>query len=144
MQKILITLSILFTQLFFAQSTSTLDSRENQTIEVVVTNALSDKGNLNFALFDETSFLKSAPIMAKSSTIKNGKGKVVFKNVPAGTYAILCFHDENENLQMDFDTNGMPLENYGATNNVLSYGPPQFTDAKFELTNKPLYFEINF
>jgi uncharacterized protein (DUF2141 family) len=36
----------------------------------------------------------------------------------------------------------MPLEDYGATNNVMNYGPPQFNDAKFELKDKDLTFEI--
>lgn len=143
MQKILITLSILCTQLLVAQNTSEKLTIKGNTIDVVITNATSDKGTINVALFDENSFLKSDPIMALSTPIIKGVGKVTFTYVPEGTYAILCFHDENENLQMDFDTNGMPLEDYGATNNVISYGPPQFVDAKFEVTNKPLTFEIN-
>ena len=45
---------------------------------------------------------------------------------------------------MDFENNGMPLEDYGATNNVMNYGPPRFEDAKFELKDKDLTFEIKF
>jgi uncharacterized protein (DUF2141 family) len=43
---------------------------------------------------------------------------------------------------MDFELNGMPLEDYGMTNNVMTYGPPQYSDGKFELRNKDLTFEI--
>lgn len=53
-------------------------------------------------------------------------------------------HDENENKAMDFDTNRMPLESYGMSNNPLSYGPPQYNDAKFELENEDLELNIRF
>jgi len=45
---------------------------------------------------------------------------------------------------MDFDSNRMPLEDYGMTNNPLSYGPPQYDDAKFKVTNEDLNFNIRF
>jgi len=53
MQKILITLSILFTQLFFAQSNDNVNIIEVQTIELVVKKDLGDRSNLNLALNDE-------------------------------------------------------------------------------------------
>ena len=43
---------------------------------------------------------------------------------------------------MDFDTNGMPLEMYGISNNVMSYGPPQWSDAKFEVSSEPVSLTI--
>jgi uncharacterized protein (DUF2141 family) len=45
---------------------------------------------------------------------------------------------------MDFDTSGMPAESYGMSNNPLSYGPPQYSDAKFELKSEDLSFNIRF
>jgi uncharacterized protein (DUF2141 family) len=43
---------------------------------------------------------------------------------------------------MDFDANGMPLERFGVSNNNISYGPPQWVDAKFEVANTPVEMEI--
>ena len=43
---------------------------------------------------------------------------------------------------MDFDTNGMPLEMYGVSNNVMSMGPPLWSDAKFEVADTPIELDI--
>ena len=61
-----------------------------------------------------------------------------------GTYAILCFHDRNNNGKMDFKDNGMPMEDYGVSNNVMSFAPPSYQDAKFDLGDKDLSLEIKF
>ena len=45
---------------------------------------------------------------------------------------------------MDFDVNRMPLESYGMSNNPLSYGLPQFSEAKFDLKNEDLELNIRF
>ena len=45
---------------------------------------------------------------------------------------------------MDFAGNGMPLEDYGASNNVMNFGPPTFDDAKFLLTDKNVSLDIKF
>ena len=42
-----------------------------------------------------------------------------------------AYTDENENGTMDFNTNGMPKESYGASNNDMSFGPPVWSDSKF-------------
>ena len=45
---------------------------------------------------------------------------------------------------MDFRENGMPIEDYGASNNVMNFGPPNFSDAKFTVTDKDLELNIRF
>lgn len=114
-----------------------------QLVKVVVKNALSDEGKISFAFFNKEGFRKT-PIQAISSEIKNGYAEVTFKNIPEGEYAIICYHDENENGKMDFETNGMPKEDYGTSNNPMSFGPPQFDPSKFEVKNEALSLEIKF
>jgi uncharacterized protein (DUF2141 family) len=65
-----------------------------------------------------------------------------FENVVKGEYVFGCFHDENDNQRMDFDESGMPMENYGLSNNLVYYGPPTFDEAKFEVSDTNLTFEI--
>jgi uncharacterized protein (DUF2141 family) len=43
---------------------------------------------------------------------------------------------------MDFDPSGRPTEMYGVSNNTMSYGPPQWNDAKFKVANTPLEMEL--
>ena len=46
--------------------------------------------------------------------------------------------------KMDFRDNGMPMEDYGVSNNVMSFAPPSYQDAKFDLGDKDLSLEIKF
>ncbi|AXO79905.1 DUF2141 domain-containing protein [Olleya aquimaris] len=134
--------------LFFALSLSTIAQTEQnnetgQTITVTVNNVKNNTGQVIFGLHNNQTWMKTQGIQNTSTKIKNNIATVTFKNVKPGTYAVMVLHDENINNRMDFK-NGMPLENYGMTNNPLSYGPPQYSDAKFEVTNQDLDFKVRF
>jgi uncharacterized protein (DUF2141 family) len=133
----------LFLALFLTVSLCNSQTNGN-TITVTVDNVLSNKGKVLFGLHTEGTFMKSKAIKNVESTINNSVAMATFKNVDKGTYAIMVLHDENDNKQMDFEDNGMPKENYAMSNNPMSYGPPQFTDAKFEVTDKNLDLQIRF
>ena len=122
---------------------STIKGQEKSSITATVVNVLTSEGKVGFALYNKDNFMKQ-PILAKEAKIVDGKSKVVFENVLAGEYAILCYHDKNNNDKMDFQPNGMPLESYGASNNVMNFGPPRFDDAKFNLSDKKVSLEIKF
>ena len=110
-----------------------------------VPNVSGVEGEVIFALYDSNeSFMQQKPLATKKGTIANGTASVVFENIESGAYAIVCVHDKNSNGNMDFDTNGMPLEDYGSSNNVMRMGPPNFTDAKFTVENKSLDLSIRF
>lgn len=113
------------------------------TIAVVVENINTNEGKILFSLYTKDTFMRSAPNYTASAEIVNGTAKVVFENIPEGTYAITCFHDRNGNGKMDFEPNGMPLEKYGvSTNTINPYGPPNWNDVKFENKGEPLVFNI--
>jgi uncharacterized protein (DUF2141 family) len=116
---------------------------QNKTITATVVNVSSDSGKVGFALYNKSTF-RMKPLQGASSVIKDGKSIVVFDNVEVGEYAIICYHDKNDNNKMDFRTNGMPLEDYGASNNSMSFGPPNYDDAKFMVTDKNVSLEIRF
>ncbi|WP_044403749.1 DUF2141 domain-containing protein [Lacinutrix sp. Hel_I_90] len=129
---------ILSTFLFFGQET------KNHSITITIENVKSNTGKVVLGLHTENTFMKTEAIKTAESKIEDGKISVTFKDVAPGTYGIMALHDENENGRMDFDTSGMPAESYGMSNNPLSYGPPQYSDAKFELKNEDLSFNIRF
>lgn len=142
MQHLILALALLISSMIFAQ-TSTNKLEEGISVTASVVNATNDKGTVKFAFYNEENFMKT-PIYGKSASIENGKSTVVFENVPQGIYAIICFHDENDNNRMDFEQNGMPKENYGASNNNMSFGPPEFDSSKFEVIEENLTLEIKF
>ena len=143
MQNLILTILLLFSSTVAVKAQENSGKSNLSTITVSVTNALNDNGTVNFALYTEEGFLKQ-PLFAKGSTISNGVSKVIFENVPKGVYAIVCFHDENGNKRMDFEENGMPKESFGTSNNSLNFGPPQFENSKFEVSEKDLTLEIKF
>jgi uncharacterized protein (DUF2141 family) len=61
-----------------------------------------------------------------------------FRPVPAGTYAVACFHDENGNGKLDTGLFGIPKEGVCASNGATgTLGPPSFNDAKFDAAGTP-------
>jgi len=138
MKSVILLLSILISSLSFSQNEKGIN------IEVSVDNAFNDEGKVLFSLHTSETFMKAPGIMNAESKISNGKVTITFENVKPGSYAIMALHDANENNRMDFETNGMPKENYGSSNNPMSYGPPQFSESKFEVSDEDLNIKIRF
>tara|TARA_R110002073_G_scaffold139232_2_gene289282 strand:- start:58243 stop:59235 length:993 start_codon:yes stop_codon:yes gene_type:complete len=124
-------------------ATETAASTEKVTIQATVENVSGTEGKVHFALYTKETFMKE-PVASKVGTIVDGKATVTFEDIKNGAYAIVCFHDKNENNTMDFQANGMPLEDYGSSNNKFRMGPPLFEDAKFTVENKSLNLGIRF
>ncbi|MCW8981266.1 DUF2141 domain-containing protein [Altibacter sp.] len=140
MKTLLFTLTLTLTSFLLQAQSETVSPSEGITLTVTVP-VQSTEGHVIFGLYDELTFLKQ-PLMGLESAIVDGKATVTFTNVKPGTYAIVLFHDKNDNKQMDFEANGMPKEMFGASNNVLAFGPPQWKEAKFDVGDQPLTLEI--
>ncbi|HLV38118.1 DUF2141 domain-containing protein [Xanthomarina sp.] len=136
------TLTLIFSLFFITQVFQAQDSPKTYSITVKIDNALNDDGSMLIGLHNGSTFMKSKDLDNQKSAIVDGKVQVTFEGLTPGTYAIMVFHDANDNGKMDFDTNGMPLESYGMSNNPMLYGPPSFTDAMFNLENKDLELHI--
>lgn len=140
MKTILISITLALTSfLLTAQNGSDVES-PGTSITVTVP-VQSDEGKVYFSLHNETTFMKKGLVDLQSEII-DGKATVTFTNISPGTYGVLLFHDKNDNKRMDFEPNGMPLEMFGVSNNVMSMGPPMWSDAKFEVANEPIELEI--
>ncbi|WP_339626144.1 DUF2141 domain-containing protein [uncultured Winogradskyella sp.] len=137
-KSLILTIALVFTSLFgFSQDTGV-------TITVTIDNVKNNTGKVSFALHTKDSFMKGPGVLNTETKIKDGKVEVTFKNVKPGNYAIMALHDMNENNRMDFRENGMPLEDYGMSNNVMSFGPPQYNDAKFTVAKTDIKLNIRF
>jgi uncharacterized protein (DUF2141 family) len=63
-----------------------------------------------------------------------GTQSVVFTNLNPGSYAVIVFHDENDNGKLDKNIWGVPIEGYGFSNNAQgSLGPPAFKEVAMTL-----------
>ncbi|MCH2196388.1 DUF2141 domain-containing protein [Kordia sp.] len=140
--KNLLLIAVFFAGLFTTTAQTT--SKDGVTITVSIDEIKNNKGKVLFALHTESTFMKTDPFQTAESKVEGNTVTVTFKNVPKGTYAILCVHDENSNGQMDFEESGMPKEDYGISNNPMSYGPPQFDSAKFDVKDTDVNLKIVF
>lgn len=127
----------------FVEENQNQQQQEKLSVKVNINNIESDKGNVYYMIFNsEQAFNQRIPLHSSLSKVEKGQTSVEFNNLETGVYAILCFYDQNENGQMDFTENGIPIERYGLTNNTFNYGPPSFDDAKFDINDANLTFEI--
>ena len=115
-----------------------------QTLTVTVENILNENGKILVALHTSETFMKGPGIQNAEAKIEGKSVVFTFDEVKPGTYAIMVLHDENENNRMDYELTGMPAEHYGMSNNPMSFGPPQFADAKFEMAKDNKEIKIRF
>lgn len=121
-----------------------VDSLPNNSIRIMITHINSDKGKIVLGLYDsEQSFNQKKHLKGGFIEIKDKKAEMLLENVPNGTYAIICYHDENDNDQLDFE-GFMPTEDYGTSNNPITFGPPTFKASSFTLENENKAIEIRF
>lgn len=112
-------------------------------ITVTVPNVSGTEGEVMFGLYTANNFMQ-APFIGKKSSIENGKATVNFENVPKGEYAILIFHDKNLNGRMDFEPNGMPVEDYGTSSQEPLMEAPTWEATKFTFDGNASNMEIRF
>jgi uncharacterized protein (DUF2141 family) len=110
------------------------------TVIVDITNLKSDKGVCRACLFNSPSSFEGEsgkPFQCVTALVKNQTSHAVFTNVPAGTYAMFVFHDENSNNKMDKNFMGIPKEGYGASKNKLPFASaPGYNENKFTADGK--------
>ncbi len=103
------------------------------TVEVL--NVRSPQGTVDVAVFSSAeSWLKTAQAVQVQRTAAAEKTVIVLRDLPAGSYAVSMFHDENGNGKMDTNVVGFPTERYGFSRDAMGrMGPPAFADAAIEL-----------
>lgn len=92
-------------------------------------------GTLRVALVNTTAAWdgKAAPVQAQQARPQDDSAHFTFKDLPAGDYAVLLTHDENDNGKLDTNLVGMPVEGYGFSNNPQVMRKPTFDEARFSV-----------
>ncbi|WP_299899616.1 DUF2141 domain-containing protein [uncultured Aquimarina sp.] len=126
-------------------SFTTSAQNDENTIQIDISNIKSSEGTIRIGLYNsEENFYKK---IFKSTKVKSKEGAltVTLENIPAGTYAISLFHDENDNEKLDTNFFKIPKEPYGTSNNAKgNFGPPSWEDAKFSVSNGDVIQSIKF
>ncbi len=92
-------------------------------------------GQLNVVLVDGSAGWDGAarPVQAQQAAPSGDTARFVFKDLPAGDYAVMVSHDENGNGRLDTNVLGMPVEGYGFSNNPNVMRKPTFDEARIAL-----------
>jgi uncharacterized protein (DUF2141 family) len=140
-------LGLLLPVLALCASTQTGYAQETGTLTVEVNGLRSKNGTVKAAVFKDG---KNFPGPDWSTTVQQQQATysadgtsatVVFKDLPAGKYAVSVIHDEDGNGKLNKNFVGKPTEGYGASNNPKKrMGAPPFEEAvfAFDKTTAPL------
>jgi uncharacterized protein (DUF2141 family) len=119
-------------------------SAEAEELRVAVDGIASSSGTLMIGLYDSDEHFRSALANATKLGLLNDRSRlvgiamravagvqsVVFTNLDRGRYAIIVFHDENDNGKLDENSWGVPSEGYGFSNNAEGFlAAPSFDKA---------------
>ena len=119
---------------------------QQATLEIIVSNLESDEGWLAAVLLDSATQFDSPDQFFRADKqipVHDGTARVVFEDVPYGTYAVKIFHDENKNGDLDTNFVGYPKESFGFSNDAMGkFGPPTFEQAAFEVGAKAVAIQI--
>ena len=100
------------------------------TLTVKINGLKTNEGTVMVQLYDANQKL----VKESKVTVSSKSTTVEFKNLPAGTYAVQYYHDENNNGKMDTGMFGRPEEGYGYSNDARGFmGPADFEDQVFEI-----------
>jgi uncharacterized protein (DUF2141 family) len=81
---------------------------------------------------------QSAALQKTRASIVHTEATCRFDAIPCGTYAVACFHDENDNGKLDTGLFGIPKEGTVVSNHAKGFmGPPSFDAAKFSFSAHP-------
>lgn len=106
---------------------------------------VQNKGDIYIALYNkEEDFMSRNFFKSTVTQVQKDNFVVHFKNIPFGTYAISAFHDLNGNGQLDFNENGMPLEDYAMSGKAEQMGPPTWQSVKFEFSKDQQTINVYF
>lgn len=107
-----------------------------QQLQVTLNGLQHDRGQVAVAVYsDAKSFRKdNQAFTARKAKAEAGTVTVTFDDVPPGRYAVLAYHDENNNGRLDLRFGMFPTEGYGLSNNPKVMGPPFFEDSAFAVT----------
>ena len=115
---------------FVLQSVAQMLFAQNLTIEVRDIEKV--EGHLYVALCNSEEAFMKKPLTAFRIDVKDTSLSIPCQGLPAGTYAISLFQDENGNGKLDSGAFGIPTEKFGFSNDAEGMmGPPSYAKCSF-------------
>lgn len=112
-----------------------LERASSAELDVTITGIRPGTGSIRVALYREPRSFRheSQAVAVLSAPAVQVSAKVRFQGIPAGRYAVLAYHDENDNRKLDLTMGMFPREGWGLSNNPHVFGPPRFEPSAFDV-----------
>ena len=104
-------------------------------LEITLTALRHAQGQVRVGLYaDPQTFRKEAQALATQAVpAAAGEVRLRFDSLPPGRYAVMAYHDEDGNGELNRRFGMFPTEGYGLSNNPEVVGPPAFDACAFDL-----------
>ena len=100
-------------------------------------------GEIRIAIFDSENRYMENPSLAEIVPVSKTNIEWQIENLAYGQYAIAVYHDKNKNGKLDTNMLGIPLEEYGFSNNARGrFGPASWSQAKFTVNKRTTVHRI--
>ena len=125
MKKLIFLFLLLFASFIYGQKVN---------LNVQIEGVKSEKGKIFYSLFsDKSGFPGDISKAVKSGMVKIENGHAIINmDLPTGTYALMVFHDEDDNNELNTNFIGIPKEGVGNSNDHKGF--PNFKKSVFTLS----------
>ncbi len=113
-------------------------------IHVTIHNVNEEGGNIRVAVCDKDNWLTYHCPYKLIVETKPGDVETTFRNIPAGSWAVIAVHDANLNEKLDENFLGIPTEQFGFSNNPGFNHEPKFSEATVAVDKDPVDLSIDF
>jgi uncharacterized protein (DUF2141 family) len=121
--------------LFFSAFFGTSFAQTGKLIVVVKGILVQKRGELSTGIFIRDNFPKvGKQLLGNETAVTSSEMKIIFDNVPPGTYGVVSFQDIDKNKQLKSNLVGYPTEPIGFSRDAkIKFGPPDFDDARITI-----------
>lgn len=126
---------ILLPALFLAAAVGTAASAAELTVTVSPVKATAAPSFVRIALYNDAKSFRHEAQALQVLSVPATEGSVtgVFHDIAPGRYAVLAYHDENDNKKLDLLLGMFPSEGWGLSNDPSVLGPPSFDASAFDV-----------
>lgn len=112
-------------------------------LSIEVSGHQTSGGKVRAALFNDAASFLGTPFKAVEVVASGDPAVLVFRDLPAGVYAVSAYQDDNGNNKLDRGMFNIPSERYGFSRDARGDGgPPKFRDAQVELREPSAQYPI--
>ncbi len=121
--------------LILLSALSSICFAQTYSLRVDLKGIRQNKGSVHICLMNKAEQFLRDCYVGKALELTSGARQVTFEALPPGEYAIMAYHDEDNNGKLNTDgAFGLPSEPYAFSNNPNSwFGPPKHRKCVFKV-----------